>query len=175
MLVIFIQTSVYDYNQRHYSSVYSTIDAIAEQSGRSAHFVVLTPVVPQFSRKVPRTVFRFFESEADLKSQFFKSVEQFRKYDEPVVVYAVGHSSKQNGLKLFYHEFTKLDFVFSYLGALGAHACVVLDTCYAARLQPQLHSPLVSVYPVVGKDEQSFSAELTSTGYFNKTENAQRL
>lgn len=51
-----------------------------------------------------------------------------------MAVYAIGHSSKQNGLKLFYHEFTKLDFVFNYLGILSAHTCVILDTCYAARL-----------------------------------------
>lgn len=100
-------------------------------------------------------------------------MEQFRKYDEPVTVYAIGHSSKQNGLKLFYHEFTKLDFVFSYLGVANAHSCVILDTCYAARLQPPLHSPFISIYPVVGRDKQSFSTELTPAGYFNKTENAQ--
>ena len=75
MLVIFIQTSVYDYNQRHYSSVYSTINTISRRSGCDTNFVVLTPVVPQLNRKSPKTVFRFFENEFDLKNQFIRSIE----------------------------------------------------------------------------------------------------
>ena len=66
---------MYDYNQRHYSSVYSMIDTISKQTRSKANFVVLTPVVPQFNKKVPNTVFRFFENESDLKTLFVKSIK----------------------------------------------------------------------------------------------------
>ena len=47
------------------------------------------------------------------------------------MIYVTGHSSKQNGIKLFYQRFSRLDFFKKIKNKLT----IVFDTCYAEQNQ----------------------------------------
>ena len=76
-------------------------------------------------------------------------------------VYFTGHSSKYNGLKLLYKEFTKLR------GLDFKEAVVVFDTCYAENLMSGFDSLQIAVSR---RDEESLGASLNEEGFWEYSE-----